>query len=128
MVIGKFNVEIVGEVKIKCGMFETEAVIEFKEESLWKRDSRFVVEGGIWCGGEKCMGVEGKWNDSVYVVDYKNKKKYTIWSKSHQSTYPFNFSHHTLQLNYLSQQLSESLPPTDSRFRPDILALEHNRQ
>ena len=31
----------------------------------------------------------------------------------------------TLQLNHLNVQNGRSLPPTDSRFRPDQKALEH---
>ena len=33
-------------------------------------------------------------------------------------------SHFTLQLNYMTEELSQSLPPTDSRRRPDQRALE----
>ncbi len=33
-------------------------------------------------------------------------------------------SHFTLQLNYLPEHLKSSLPPTDSRWRPDQRALE----
>ena len=36
----------------------------------------------------------------------------------------FNFSLFTFQLNFMSENLSKKLPPTDSRFRKDLRALE----
>ena len=32
---------------------------------------------------------------------------------------------HTLQLNYLTEELKKVLPPTDTRFRPDLRAYEN---
>ena len=37
----------------------------------------------------------------------------------------YGFSHIALQLNYLTPELKERLPPTDSRLRPDQRALEN---
>ena len=37
----------------------------------------------------------------------------------------YNFSDFALQLNYLTPELKQRLPPTDSRLRPDQRALEN---
>lgn len=87
------------------------------------------------CDGElkldkKCLGykVNGKWNGKLTLVTPDTDKEGTVvWQRNapvanHRVYYFMSFF--TLQLNYLSDELKQVLPPTDSRRRPDQRALE----
>ena len=62
------------------------------------------------------------------MVDVRTNEESDLWksdAKPVKSDWLYNFSRFSLQLNYLSDELREKLPPTDSRLRPDQRALEN---
>ena len=62
------------------------------------------------------------------MIDMRTKEESELWKsepKPVKSDWLYNFSRFSLQLNYLSDELREKLPPTDSRLRPDQRALEN---
>lgn len=72
--------------------------------------------------------IEGKWNQSIYLVDVKTGQKECVWTKEpypENSEFMYGMSFNTLQLNYLPNTLRPWLPPTDTRLRPDQRALEN---
>jgi len=61
------------------------------------------------------------------MTNLKTKQKELLWkanSLPEQSDQMYHFTQFALQLNYLSPKLQKKLPPTDSRLRPDLCALE----
>lgn len=64
-------------------------------------------------------------SDSSNSLDIPNSR--LLWmaeSRPENSTEYYNFTRFTFCLNELTEELKKSLPPTDSRFRPDIRLLE----
>jgi hypothetical protein len=62
------------------------------------------------------------------MIDLRTNEESDLWksdAKPVKSDWLYNFSRFSLQLNYLSDELREKLPPTDSRLRPDQRALEN---
>lgn len=62
-------------------------------------------------------------SDSTQSLDIPNSR--TLWRSDTQfySEY-YNFSSFTMKLNELTPELEQTLPKTDSRFRPDVRKLE----
>ncbi len=74
---------------------------------------------------EDQLTIEGSWN-SHFDITYKGEKK-RIWEKYTNDTKEnYYFTDFSSNLNYLPEELKKYLPPTDSRFRPDQIAMENN--
>ena len=71
----------------------------------------------------------GKYTDKIIATNVLTKEKWTVFEKP-ADFYPDNYkkqygmNNFALQLNYLTPQLGQKLPPTDSRLRPDLRAWE----
>lgn len=75
----------------------------------WSGSNAFRVEGKVMNSkGSEMFKVEGRWNDSVSIIESGNGKKEVIWKKA---PYPENWdlmygmSHVGLQHNYFPQYL-----------------------
>ena len=79
--------------------------------------------------GKLVYYLQGEWNKNLQVRGMKEKnRQITVWEKRHvPNPEYYNFNHYTLQMNHLNNFRYETLPPTDSRFRPDIRALEYRQ-
>lgn len=86
--------------------------------------------------GEKVAMLVGKWDEAMYYVlgDPTTKPKgydpmteaVLLWERDKYVTKTrYNFSPFAITLNELTSGLSEKLPPTDSRLRPDQRHLEN---
>jgi hypothetical protein len=79
--------------------------------------------------GNLKLKVKGNWLGEISVegVDEYANVKETIWvrNKAGDEEGRFFFTDFVCNLNNLSEELKEILPPTDSRFRPDQRALEN---
>ena len=71
------------------------------------------------------LGSEIPKSDSSNSLDIPNSSLlWMVESRPENSTDYYNFTRFTFCLNELSEELKKVLPPTDSRFRPDIRLLE----
>jgi hypothetical protein len=71
--------------------------------------------------------LEGKWNESFWMINEKTKEKQVLWTKTpypEQWEQMYGMSHYMLQLNYFPRQYKKAIAPTDTRWRPDQRALE----
>lgn len=86
--------------------------------------------------GEKVAMLVGKWDEAMYYVlgDPTTKPKgydpmteaVLLWERDKYVTKTrYNLSPFAITLNELTSGLSEKLPPTDSRLRPDQRHLEN---
>lgn len=74
--------------------------------------------------------IEGNYYEKLDLVHEKTGEKFRIFeapnipkaTQDPSTIYGMNYL--ALQLNDLSDELKENLPPTDSRFRPDMRAWE----
>lgn len=104
------------------------AEIEFYRRG-WTSANSFRLEGDIFNSqGEVIYRIEGRWNDSIYIIDNRSGHREKVWTKE---PYPENWqfmygmTRFSVQLNYFPRQLHDKVAPTDSRRRPDQRALEN---
>ena len=141
---GEKYLEHVGNVEIRNEETGEHASISFKEGSSWGgASSRNKVEGKVYDAHDKvkievCHShhlmvttelreqFSGKWDESV-ARNKGGKNLETIWQINDfpdNAPQYYGFSTWTAQLNEITSDIKDSLPPTDSRFRPDQRALE----
>jgi hypothetical protein len=95
----------------------------------WSESSYGLLDGFIFnAAGERVIEIKGKWNKSIWMTDLRTGKTEMLWKrcseiKNWESYYCF--TKFAMQLNSLPERLKNSLPLTDSRFRPDLRALEN---
>ncbi|KAG6845951.1 hypothetical protein H0H87_010999 [Tephrocybe sp. NHM501043] len=98
---------------------------EFKQNGYWGPSN--VVSGIVYGpSGEVVMHLEGKWDDQMtQTLDSSNFR--ILWRSTPfpKNTHEFyGFTYFGITLNELTDDLVGKIPPTDSRFRPDVRALE----
>jgi|LauGreDrversion4_2_1035121.scaffolds.fasta_scaffold420695_1 hypothetical protein len=99
------------------------AELEWKERGWSGKPDRIsaIVKSA---GGEAMYKMHGVFTEAMYICDLadpeaQDEEVYRINPKSPNYEHMYFFSDYTLQINYLTPQLKERLPPTDSRLRPD---------
>lgn len=98
----------------------------FKRQSFVERNPR-QVEGLVKDGdGSTVASLMGKWDERMYC-SASGQNVILLWEKNEASTNPtrYNLSSFAITLNELTPELKESLPPTDSRLRPDQRHVEN---
>lgn len=89
-----------------------------------------MVDGQIQVrpGSNKYWKVHGKWTESMSAFNEETGEEIILWKSSKlpvNTEYMYHFTHFGINLNHLPPSLECLLAPTDSRFRPDQRALEH---
>lgn len=128
IIFGHLYLDLGGESITENTNTGDKCIIKFKPRG-WKVSNLGLLEGFVINkAGEKMMEVKGKWCESIWAIDLKTGDKIMVWEK-----FPlpkdweniYCFTHHSLQLNHLTEKLKKLLPPTDSRLRPDQRAYEN---
>ncbi|KAM3753977.1 hypothetical protein ACB098_03G133400 [Castanea mollissima] len=136
IILGKIYCDHYGTMRIK-GSGNYSCKLKFKEQSIIDRNPHqvhgFVQDNRT---GEKVAMLVGKWDEAMYYVlgDPTTKPKgydpmteaVLLWERDKYVTKTrYNLSPFAITLNELTPGLSEKLPPTDSRLRPDQRHLEN---
>lgn len=122
--VGTKYLEHCGSMTINAAN-DMRCVLDFKQSSYWAASN--VVSGTIYnSNGDVVSKLEGKWDDQfAQCFDSSHLRvlwRVTPWSKSTNEYY--GFTNYGITLNEITSDISNKLPPTDSRFRPDVRALE----
>lgn len=136
IILGKIYCDHYGTMRIK-GSGNYSCKLKFKEQSIIDRNPHqvhgFVQDNRT---GEKVAMLVGKWDEAMYYVlgDPTTKPKgydpmteaVLLWERGNSITKTrYNLTPFAISLNELTPGLSEILPPTDSRLRPDQRHLEN---
>ena len=127
--IGSPYLMFYGKMKVINKITEMTALITFKKKGFMG-GKNYNVKGNIVDSKENELAIlSGSW-DKELILEYIDKKsdKHTLVRK-HEGPNPenqFKFSKFAVNLNNLDKKTITLLPPTDSRLRPDIRALEQN--
>ncbi|GAA6016301.1 hypothetical protein JCM11491_006808 [Sporobolomyces phaffii] len=127
LLIGTPYLEIAGDLIISCRSTGAKAVISFKEGSSWGgASSRNKIQGKVVDpNGKTVHELVGKWDESVDRKIGKDNFE-RLWEIKDFPSNPrryYGFSYFALGLNETTP-LDSLHAPTDSRLRPDQLALE----
>lgn len=129
VLIGVMWLEHYGTCTVKNHKTGDVCVIEMLKKGWWS-EGEFQVKGTVAdAKGTVVYNIDGKWSESIYVDDLRNKKKkieiykrnpVPAWSKDQ-----YDFPTFAMQLNELPEYLVPYLPRTDTRYRPDQRCLEN---
>ncbi|KDR85198.1 hypothetical protein GALMADRAFT_331731 [Galerina marginata CBS 339.88] len=125
IMVGTKYFEHCGKMAIENTTTQYRCVVDFKQNGYWGPAN--VVSGTIHdADGDTIGQLEGKWDDQVsQMLDASHFHvlwKMTGFPKNTLETY--GFTSYGITLNELSSDVVGKLPPTDSRLRPDVRALE----
>eukprot|EP01117_Protostelium_nocturnum_P018665 TRINITY_DN784_c0_g1_i1.p1 TRINITY_DN784_c0_g1~~TRINITY_DN784_c0_g1_i1.p1 ORF type:complete len:442 (+),score=146.87 TRINITY_DN784_c0_g1_i1:292-1617(+) len=154
LIVGKIWIDNFGEINVNCKTTGEKAKIKMKECGWFSKNWRELEGDILDKEGKVGMHIFGKYNESIFVAqgedskdakkDDKNarKKKFkdlkssqhneTVWTHTAKSLpankipskYANDFTEYTMDLIRLDDNMKAILPPGDSRFRSDRLALE----
>ncbi|KAI6031920.1 Oxysterol-binding protein-domain-containing protein [Pisolithus microcarpus] len=101
------------------------AAIEFKPAGYWGVSNE--VAGAVMSpSGEVHAHIEGKWDEQLALALDPSHLR-VLWRISpfpKQALDYYGFTTYAITLNEITSDLEGKLPPTDSRLRPDVRALE----
>jgi hypothetical protein len=125
LMMGTKYLEHVGAMTIENVTTNDRCVLEFKESGYW--GSANAVSGTVHsASGKSLANLEGKWDENI-VRTLDESRFQLLWRIS---PFPkdckdcYGFTSFAITLNEIAPDLQRRLPPTDSRYRPDIRALE----
>lgn len=124
--MGTKYLEHCGQMTIENLNDKTCCVLDFKQGGYWGPSN--VVSGAVHGpSGDILSYVEGKWDDQmVQTLDSLNFRVLWRMTPFPKNTHEYyGFTAFTITLNELTGDIAGKLPPTDSRLRPDVRALEN---
>lgn len=123
--VGTRYVEPAGSSIIRCDQTGDVAEVHFKERGWTKseKDENYVkvaIKNGM---GEVCYTIAGKYTEKLVATNTITNEEWVLFiapekPADHQRMYNMNLM--SLQLNVLSDELKQAVPPTDCRLRTDI--------
>lgn len=125
LMVGTKYLEHVGKLTIENVTNRSRCVLEFKQSGYWGVSN--VVSGVIYSpDGDAVSQLEGKWDEQMSeTVDESHLRilwRASPWPKETHDYY--GFTSYSMTLNEITDDIKAILPPTDSRYRPDVRALE----
>ncbi|KAF5368616.1 hypothetical protein D9758_002382 [Tetrapyrgos nigripes] len=126
LIAGTKYLEHVGKMVIENATDNSRCVLEFKQNGYWGPSN--VVSGTITdSSGTVKSELEGKWDEQFsQTVDPSHLVvlwRVAPWPKQTHDYY--GFTSFGMTVNEMSADVVGKLPPTDSRLRPDVRALEN---
>ncbi|KAJ3990482.1 oxysterol binding protein [Lentinula detonsa] len=125
LVVGTKYLEHVGKLIIENVNGRDRCVLEFKQSGYWGETN--LVSGQVHdASGKVAAQLEGKWDE--HLSEAVDASHFTLlwrahpWPK-HGHDY-YGFTSFSMALNEVTPDIAEKLPVTDSRYRPDVRALE----
>jgi hypothetical protein len=110
-----------------CKTTGARCLIEFQEAGYWSPPN--VIKGTVYTGSSSSTAattIEGKWDEQLAqkLDDAHLKVLWRISPFPKNSREYYGFTSFGITLHELTPDLEGKLPPTDSRLRPDVTALE----
>ncbi|KIY45365.1 hypothetical protein FISHEDRAFT_66949 [Fistulina hepatica ATCC 64428] len=125
LVVGTKYLEHVGELAIDASN-GWRSVIEFKQNGYWAPSNG--VSATIFSpNGTVVSSLEGKWDEQMSQTLDNNSFR-ILWRISpfpKNAAEYYGFTFFGVTLNEITREMEGRLPPTDSRLRPDVRALEN---
>ncbi|KAG7450300.1 uncharacterized protein BT62DRAFT_943202 [Guyanagaster necrorhizus] len=125
LMVGTKYLEHCGKLTIENMRDSSRCVLDFKQSGYWAVSN--VVSGILYSSsGDVVSQLEGKWDEQLAeTVDSSHLRilwRATPWPiDTHQY---YGFTSYGITLNEITDDIVNCLPPTDSRYRPDVRALE----
>ncbi|KAG1715647.1 hypothetical protein ID866_1529 [Astraeus odoratus] len=125
LMMGTKYLEHCGKMTIKNLSSGMSCVIDFRQAGYWGASNE-VAGTVLSASGEVCAHIEGKWDEQIALALDPSHLR-VLWRITpfpKQALDYYGFTGFAITLNEITVDLEGKLPPTDSRFRPDVRALE----
>ena len=126
LILGEMYLEHTGSLVCKryTAEGEQEELVLTLKKAGWNKSNidQIEAEMPLHPGSNKVWKVYGKWNDAVYAKNEETDEVIEIWKANPDPEgyeMMYHFTNFTLRLNQLNDDIKRSIPPTDSRLRPD---------
>ena len=137
LIVGTLWIDHYGELVITNHQTKERCQMKFLPTG-WRGKNACEIHGSVYdSNGREQYKLFGKWNDKFMSVpisaleNLPNRRRSAIasviWRVSNRPENArdyYNFTKFAIELNEITPQLRTFLPPTDSRLRPDQVALE----
>ena len=127
LIVGTKYLEHCGKMVVEDIPNDIRAVLEFKQNGYW--GSTNVVSGAVYANdGQTACKLDGKWDEQI-SKSLDSSQYHVLWRMDPfpRNTHQFyGFTSFAMSLNEITGDLVGKLPPTDSRYRPDVRALEES--
>ncbi|KAF5382908.1 hypothetical protein D9757_006329 [Collybiopsis confluens] len=125
LMVGTKYLEHVGVMTVENSNDRHRCVLEFKQSGYW--GSSNVVSGQVYdASGTVISRLEGKWDE--HLSQAVDSSHFTLLWRAHpwpkQTHDYYGFTSFGMTLNEITPDIVGKLPVTDSRYRPDVRALE----
>jgi len=126
LVMGTKYLEHCGQIVIASDSEALSCILDFKETGYWGTSPN-VVSGKVYDQSQNVVArLEGRWDEQLsQVLDDTHLK--VLWKVNpfsrHAPEY-YGLSPFAVTLNEMTPGIKSKIPPSDSRFRPDIRAME----
>ena len=124
---GTTVIQDVNDKNVKCEL-------NFFEQS-WISTTIGDFEGKAYSSeGEVKYLIGGNWQKEIYITDPEGKNKQVLLSVSKNTTYlgntmeKYTLPFYSCNLNFINEDLRNSLPKNDSRFRKDMRLMEKGEE
>ncbi|KAF8807598.1 oxysterol binding protein [Phlegmacium glaucopus] len=126
LMVGTKYFEHCGQMTIENVKTQVRCTLNFQQNGYWGPTN--VVSGTIHgVDGDVIGNLEGKWDDQMCQrLDSSHFR--VLWKMApfpKDNAEYYGFTAYGITLNEITTDLVGKLPPTDSRYRPDVNALEH---
>ena len=126
--VGTKYLEHTGKMTIENTTTGARCVIEFKENGYW--DASNIVTGTVYSpSGSVDAKLEGNWDASI-SRKLDSSLLQVLWRMApfpKNSLEQYGMTSWAITLNEITPDLKGKLPPTDSRLRPDVRALDEGQ-
>lgn len=124
--MGRKYLEHCGEMLVENKTTGAYCALDFKETGYWASSPNMVAGPIFSPGGDEVSRLEGKWDEQISQKLEKNHL-HVLWR-----IHPFprdapeyyGYTYFGITLNEITEDIKDRLPPTDSRWRKDVRALE----
>ena len=128
--VGSKYFEHCGQMTIENVTTGERCIMDFKQNGYWGPTN--VVSGTIHNANGDIVGqLDGKWDDQIcQILDNSGSHLRVLWKMASFPKDPldfYGFTFYGMTLNEITDDLIGKLPPTDSRYRPDVRALENGQ-
>ena len=125
LMLGTKYLEHCGKTTIHNVTTGARCVLEFKESGYWGPSNQ--VAGTVFSPeGRTLSHLEGKWDEQITQKLDSNTFK-VLWRAApfpRDASEYYGYTYFGITLNEKTPDIKDKLPSTDSRFRPDVRALE----
>jgi hypothetical protein len=126
LMMGTKYLEHIGEMVIQNTTTGTRCALEFQEAGYWSPPN--VIKGTLHVpSGKQEAALEGKWDEQL-ARKLDESHLQVLWRIApfpKNSRELYGFTSFGITLHEITPDLADKLPPTDSRLRTDVTALEN---